>query len=730
MRPLLGFLPLLIGSGPLVWAQSPKPQEPSVTFKSSVHEVALDMVIRDSHGRVVKNLKPEEVTVLENGVPQPITSFRLVSGHDIVMHHTETKPARGKTPAVRALHSPNSLPAVNFVCIVFHNVDPDTLKYAVDAISQFLEYDLEPGTGVAFFNLGSRLTLLHRFTTDRKELLKTLSNVFIQPLPDFVRVADAVVSAAPYQVVVSVSPTGETALVVTGGDINPGSINGADVGTFQNQQVMRGLSADQRRAFGHIEGMRQWDQMKLMLEELGPLPGRKSILLVSSGLVTTGDPDMFEKLLTKANQNQISVYALDVHGLTQNSNVQATNAALKHVAGLSARQTQIPRPGEQAGAIAMENARQGEYLNAAVRTSDPQASLRALAEGTGGFLIANTDDLRKPFQQMFEDVNTHYEASYRPSSSVFDGRRRNIEVKLARADLNVQSRTGYYALPAAGGSSELALYELVSLAALNAKVQPHFFDFQTAAYQFRSGPAGSERVLAFQAPASAFKATPLADTGRSRVHVSIFALIKDSTGQVVDRYSQDTSYEVPDKELEAMRKLALPFSHKMELPPGHYTVETAILDQESNRANVGASAFDVAEPKGLGLSSAVLVQQLAPVNGLGDSHDPFIFPVNKTQARRVIPELSGRLASGAQPLAYFVVYPDKSISEKPKLLVEYLSGGRVVAQQTAELPPPNASGAIPMVVKAAAHPGDCELRITALQGGETTTQDLKYSIDR
>ena len=53
----------------------------------------------------------------------------------------------------------------------------------------------------------------------------------------------------------------------------------------------------------------------------------------------------------------------------------------------------------------------------AVRSSNVQSALRALSEGTGGFLIANTNEFRKPFQSIVEEVDAHYEASYAPPTN-------------------------------------------------------------------------------------------------------------------------------------------------------------------------------------------------------------------------------------------------------------------------------------------------------------------------
>jgi hypothetical protein len=44
------------------------------------------------------------------------------------------------------------------------------------------------------------------------------------------------------------------------------------------------------------------------------------------------------------------------------------------------------------------------------------------------------------------------------------------------------------------------------------------------------------------------------------------------------------------------------------------------------------------------------------------------------------------------------------------------------------LPPPDSSGAIPMLVNAVARPGKCEIRITALQGFQSATRSVNYAV--
>ena len=86
------------------------------------------------------------------------------------------------------------------------------------------------------------------------------------------------------------------------------------------------------------------------------------------------------------------------------------------------------------------------------------------------------------------------------------------------------------------------------------------------------------------------------------------------------------------------------------------------------------------------------------------------------------------MKASAQPMLYFVVYPDKSIPETPRIRVEFLVDGKELEQKQSELPPPDSSGAIPVLVNAATKAGNCEIRITVLQGFQQTTRSVSYTV--
>ena len=87
----------VLGSASAVCAQEPAPGQ-GPRFESGAEAVALDLVVRDKKGRLVTDLRPEEIEVLEDGVPQKLTSFRI------------TAPAAAAPAAAAAAAAANAVP--------------------------------------------------------------------------------------------------------------------------------------------------------------------------------------------------------------------------------------------------------------------------------------------------------------------------------------------------------------------------------------------------------------------------------------------------------------------------------------------------------------------------------------------------------------------------------------------------------------------------------------------
>jgi VWFA-related protein len=717
----------------LVRVSAQSTPEPTVTVNVNVREVSLDLIVRDSKGKVVRNLAPGDVQILENGVEQKVNALRFVEGREI------TAPAGGTAVAQAGRVAP--LRTSNLVCIVLHNLDVPTRRFAMAAVQEFAAKPLPPGTWVGVFSLGSGLSVLQQFTTDRNAVMLAARKAFVGMNADFSTSAAMLNSANPAEMQIV-----NSALLVTGGEINNGVFNDVGVTDSLGANTVRAEQAEDRQKFGGIAGQRTYDQVQNMIRQLGSLPGHKTVLLLSPGMITTGvDPDKFKSLLTAANNANLTFYAIDVNGMDMNSSLASGNNMLQTAAAASQRlgNGQNPDNGVNgaasasglsgqaaaagAGNVTMNNsmndsaavARQSDVLHDAVRGSNLQAPLRTLAEGTGG-AFSSGNDLRKPFQHIVDDLGAHYEVVYKPAADVWDGRLRTIEVK-TRAGLTVESRKAYFALP---DPQMLKAFDAPALLALGTNPLPHTFDFSEAAYQFRPQGATSQYAVAVAVPGSIMTATAHPEQKQHRLHVSVLALVKDSKGEVVDKVSRDYPLTIADDKLEAAQAETLNATLPFQVGPGHYTVETAVVDFEGRRASTGTLEIDNdAERKGPGLSSLVLVSRAEALTGRPDASNPFEF-----QDKRMVPMIGSALKPTDQPYLYFVVYPDKSNKEKAQIQVEFLVDGESLAKQSADLPAADGTGAVPMVVGAAVKTGECELKITAMQGNASTTQSVKYTV--
>jgi VWFA-related protein len=702
----------------LVFAQAPGSQQAPVVIRSGAQEVLLDLVVRDKHERIVKDLTPADFEVYEDGVKQDIRGFRLVAG-------AETREQAG--PAATAGSTPTKLNPnreINLIMIVFRMIGgAKERQLAKEAADEFLKTELRPNTYIGIFSLDYRLNALSPFSNNPDALRKAIDKAASQQYSEFAKMSDVVLSQSELAVTGSGGQNGG-GMTVTGGAVSPENANtatmGADVGTSEGANVMRGILNAQRRIFAGGEGIRELEALKQMVQELGALPGRKTVLLLTTGLQLPPEQlEVARGLVGTANRYNVSLYAVDVNGLTTYSANAANAQSIRETASISRTQ------GQKQSATTFEQATQDDRLTYGLRAANQQESLSEITQNTGGFLIANTNDLKKPLHRVMEDVNTHYELAYSPKNDVYNGQFRKIEVKLHREGLRVQARNGYFALPELNGKPVEA-YEVAALNALNAKPAPRDLEFHVNVSRFRPTARGWQEAVTFEVPTSALTAATLDNPARKRIHTSMLALIKDQSGQVVDKISRDVPYEVPADKFDAFKAGNIIISQPFSLAPGRYLAEVAVLDNETMKAGTRKISLLVPQPAPMAVSSISLVRRVDPLKTPANPYDPFEFATNK-----VTPTLDSSLPKGTQTGLYFVLYPSAANPEKPKLVVQYLKDGKEIGRQMPEIndSAKDASGAVPMVTTAALDPGSYEVRVTLLQGKEAAQQAATFTIE-
>lgn len=714
--PKLRLFALFCGAAILLISQTPqvsRPASPNPVFRQTAQEVLLDLVVRDKHERAVRDLKADQIEIYEDGVKQDLRAFRFVSGaearkaEDKAAAELRANPGRGVTP----LHG------LNLVSIVFRMMGSRERLLAKQAAEDFLANELRPNTLIGVFSLDYKLNALQQFTNDTGLLKKAVKTAVSGAYKEFAETSAAVLTASEFSV-----GGGPGGVEVKGGgiDVNRpvGSTVPADTPNTEATIIMRGILAKERRLFAGAAGMREMDVLKVMVEQLGALPGRKTVLMLSTGLQLPPEQlEVFRNLVGLANRYNVSIYGVDVNGLTTYNPMWASTALISASIGLSNSQGAQDLSGGQM--------HQDDVTEYGLRAANQQEALGELSENTGGFLISNTNDLRKPMSHIMEDVNTHYEVTYSPKSEIFDGHFRKIEVKLLRAGVHVQSRSGYYAVPDINGKP-VESYEVAALGALNARPMPKDIDYRVSAQRFRPGPEGWQQSMTFELPTAGLVAAALDNPPRKRIHPTFFAIVKDQAGQIVEKISRDIPYEIPSERFDEFKAGNIIVSQPFSLPPGRYVVESAVIDREATKSSAKRVSLILPEPSLVALSSVSLVRRLDPLKDPADPLDPFQFPGTK-----VTPTLASSLPKAAQATVYFVVYPSTAAEEKSRLVVQYFRDGVEIGRQTPELndSQKDASGGIPMLASAKLEPGQYEVRVTVIQGKATAQQNAQFAIE-
>src|SRR5690349_22425167 len=164
----LAFLLLLTGSA---HAQAQE-QEDVVKVKSNL--VNIDVIVKDKKGKYISDLKPEDFTIVENGVAQKIEFF------DAPLMRPEAKTA---TPTARAEATttkttvPSGMPR-NYIALVIdsQNTDLTNVKQVREGTLKYIREQITENDVVALFTVTNGLQMLQPFTQDKAKLIAALEN--------------------------------------------------------------------------------------------------------------------------------------------------------------------------------------------------------------------------------------------------------------------------------------------------------------------------------------------------------------------------------------------------------------------------------------------------------------------------------------------------------------------------------------------------------------------------
>jgi len=671
-------------------------------IRVTTEEVLVDAVVRDNHEKFVRGLNSGDFEILEDGVPQQMKSFRFVGGPEAQPREERQATAEGaapETPALPRQPGVDPLGRTNIISIVMMPSAPLGRANFRRIARSLVEETSGPDTYIGVFYFGFDAHVVQTFTQDKSALLTAIDRLGEVPGPlESQGSLDSLLDQRqqPYAIPL-VSNTRLSSLTES-------------LQAFMYEvQDMYLEAGTQKQLFG----------MLAFVKSLARLPGRKAVMLFSEGIRTApGTIEIFRSVISTANRGQVTFYGLDLNDVAIAPDLGRARAALLQAAEESAKmQTDPNYVGHGAMGLVLDSFHSG-----------PE-TMEELAHATGGFKVMARGLSSAVLHRIAEEVDTRYEISYVPKSEILDGRFRQIEVKVNRPKVTVQARNGYFALPRLPGQT-LFPYELGALSALTVSPAPHAFPLHVSILRFRSGDAATLMSLGYQVDGSDLK--PAVDTPHKQfdLRICFLSLIKDQNGEVVKKVSHEVPFSGPLAALKSFHLGTVIETQPFVLPPGRYTVESAVAAGEQNAASTVRTSLIVPARTALDVSNLVLVNSLEQVRQEDTRQfDPLVTPLG-----RIRPELDPRLAvtPGTKMVMYFQVYGNPA-APQPRIAVEMERDGIAAGSLAAKPLPPLSEGVLPYFTEidvGALAPGSYVAQVSVEQGGPTVRQSLAFQVAR
>ena len=555
-------------------------QPPAPTFPSKVELITVDGVVVDKKGQPVPGLTRDDFVVEEDGRPQTIVSFEAV--------RLETEPAEA-APAAAVVASNEAAekrrPGRAFA-IVLDDLGLE-LSDAVEtrrAVARFLERSVQDGDEVTLATTSANAWWSARIPEGRDDLLAVTERLRS-------RTSNAS-SASDYM------SDYEAFWIENRGDFAAAPILGRVIKRWTDNKICferDPACSDLVRSQARVVDAERTLRMRATLEtvrrallSLGPVRGRKSLLLFSRGFIEDGSLQI-RSVVAASRETNTAVFFVDAKGLTS---IGGTSSAAE-AAGMP-DVTELGRTSFEDRNLAA-------------------AGALSLADETGGFSIRNTNDLAAGAERVAAESRVFYMLGFEAPPGKKRGEWRKLHVEVKREGLKVRARRGYTvraeappakAVPTREGTRTLPPAVETTLDSAH---EVAGIPLRAVTYVLEPREKDTTHVLI----AAEFDAGGLTYEGpgklrAARLEVTAAATLRD-TGKTL--YSDErVEVRVTPGEAPGWRSVAREF----DLPPGVAQARLIVRDPSTGAMGAVAQRLEVPRPGAFRISTPILSDQVVP----------------------------------------------------------------------------------------------------------------------
>lgn len=334
----------LFASSPLPPSQRP---EQSPSFRSGIQLIEVDARVFDRDGRFVTDLTVDDFEIFEGGRRQTIQTMFLVGA-----------PGAAAVESAGGSRAPRAPQTWIFIFDRRH-ITPNGFQRAKTSVDAFLRQRFRAGDLAGI--VANQRMIDDRITSVRGEFLSSLAKVKV-PGDAAERAADENMAATA--------------------DNDEAGENIREALGIMNAAEARRATRDTIDLLDELAG------------GLAAMPGPKTIVMLSDGLMLSSFEEAVRGTVAKMNRAGARVYAVDTRGIA----------------------------------------------------GPPGDALNSLAVDSGGLALSNLNDLDTALARIAADTNVYYVLGFQPANQKYDGKYHAIDVRVKRPDVKVRARKGYLAL--------------------------------------------------------------------------------------------------------------------------------------------------------------------------------------------------------------------------------------------------------------------------------------------
>lgn len=527
--------------------------ESAAPLRVPVNLVLVRVVVRDSKGQPVGNLKRDDFQILDAKKPVEITHFSADTPTSLLAHVVRPEPAPGEM--ITSESSTAAIPS-RFVAFLFDDtlLKVDELMQARLAADRYVKSSNNPSDRFAIVSISGQYQL--DFTDDRAKIHDAL--MAIQPRAvGAPQVGDP--TACPpvtfYQAYLAEITQDVTA-------INSAVADALSCAFQNNQQYLsqaQGLAQQALQATfdaGDNETIYALRRLDEMVRRLSVTPGQRNIIFVSGGFIYPLREQEFADLLDRATRANVVISTLDARGLY------------------------VVMPGGDVSTPTPQNPSTVVFhsLFKLEEESEQSDVLSELANGTGGGYFRNNNDLYGGFQRLASAPAYSYLLGFSPLKSTYDGKYHDIKVTLnTKEKYEVQARRGYFMPKRGTDPVEAAKQEVAEELFSQEEIHDLPIELHTQFYKVDA----SDAKLAVMTHVDVGRLRFRKADGRNQNDLTVVAALFDRNGNYITGTTKTVQMKLRDETLARLGQTGMNIRTNFDVKPGTYVVRLVARDSEA-----------------------------------------------------------------------------------------------------------------------------------------------------